>query len=328
MKINIDQFVMDSKKREWLWVWKRQHKFGYWKNRLEWYLYPKLHFVAKFPLHVDFEISSLCNMNCPMCFRPHRQDQNDGLMDVKIFRKAINECVKYKLYSIRISWRGEPTTHPDLLDMAAYAKERGIKEVSFLTNGLVIDEEYAKKLVQIQVDYVSFSIDGLYEDYERIRKPATFEGIMKRLKDLKKMRDSLGEGYPRIKVNTIWTMVKDRLDEYYKIFNPLADIISFNPDYDYTQEAIEIDPNHICQYPWQRLTVKWNGDVPMCISDWDSEVTLGNIAKDTIFEIWNGDRMNQIREDQLNHRIRNYAPCRKCHRPVTEQIGNVRPTGK
>jgi radical SAM protein with 4Fe4S-binding SPASM domain len=328
VKINVDQFVLDSKKSEWLWFWKRQHRFSYWKNRLEWYLYPKLYHVAKFPLHVDFEVSSLCNMDCPMCFRPHRRNQNDGLMDLNIFKKGIDECVKYNLYSIRLSWRGEPTTHPNLLDMVAYAKKRGVKEVSFLSNGLVIDEEYAKKLTQMRVDYISFSIDGLYEDYERIRKPATFEGILKSLKSLKEMRDSIGEGYPRIKVNTIWTKVKDQLDEYYKIFEPLADIISFNPDYDYTQETSKIAPNHICQYPWQRLTVKWNGDVPMCISDWDSEVILGNITKSTIFEIWNGDKMNQIRQDQQNHRIRNYAPCHKCHRPVTEQIGNIRPTKK
>jgi radical SAM protein with 4Fe4S-binding SPASM domain len=212
--------------------------------------------------------------------------------------------------------------------MAAYAKEKGVKEVSFLTNSLVIDNDYARRLAEIKVDYISVSIDGVYEDYERIRKPATFDGILRRLEDLKEIRDTIGKGYPRIKVNTIWTKVKDRIDDYYKIFSPLADIISFNPDYDYTQEATEIDPDHICQYPWQRFTVKWNGDVPMCISDWDSEVILGNITKSTIFEIWNGDKMNQIRQDQQNHRIRNYAPCRKCHRPVTEQIGDIRPTKK
>lgn len=325
MKVNVDQFVMDSKKREFLWVWKRQYKIGFWKNRLQWYMYPRFNYVGNFPLHIDFEISSLCNMSCPMCFRPYRANHDDGLMDINIFKKAINECVSHGLYSIRISWRGEPTTHPSLLDMAGYAKQKGIKEVSFLTNGLMIDEAYAKRLAQIPVDYISFSIDGLYEDYEAIRKPSTFKGILNRLKYLKEVRDSIGKGYPRIKVNTVWTKIKDCIDEYYDIFSPLADIISFNPDYDYSEKSLEIDPMHVCQYPWQRLTIKWNGDVPMCISDWDSEVIIGSIRKSSIYGIWHSKLMNQIRQDHRSHKIRKYEPCKKCHRPVTEQIGNVRP---
>ena len=227
--------------------------------------------------------------------------------------------------SVRISWRGEPTVHPHLLDMAAYAKERGIKELSFLTNGMLIDKEYARRLAQIRVDYISVSIDGLYEEYENIRKPATFEGILQRLRDLREIRDSVGKGYPRIKVNTIWTKIKDRVDEYYRIFGPLADIISFNPDYDYSQKATEIAGDHVCQYPWQRMTVKWNGDVPMCISDWDGEVILGNIARDTLYDLWHGEKMARIRKDHTSGHVKEYAPCRKCHRPVTEQIGNIRP---
>ena len=325
MKINIDQFTLGSKKKEWAWFWKRQHKPAYFLNRLQWFYYPPLHHISRFPLHVDFETSSICNMNCPMCFRPHRANQNDGLLDFEVYKKVIDECSKYNLYSIRLSWRGEPTKNPDLLNMAEYAKKKGIKEVSFLTNGLLLDEEFSRRLAEIRVDYISVSIDGLYKDYEKIRKPATFNGILNRLKYLKEVRDSIGKGYPRIKVNTIWTKIKDRIEEYYSIFGPLADIISFNPDYDYSEKSSPVSSKHICQYPWQRLTVKWNGDVPMCISDWDSEVVLGNVKNNTLHSIWHGEKMNEIRKNMLCQKILNYAPCRKCHRPTTEQIGNVNP---
>jgi wyosine [tRNA(Phe)-imidazoG37] synthetase (radical SAM superfamily) len=56
-------------------------------------------------------------------------------MDFELYKKGIDECAENELYSIRLSWRGESTLNPKLVDMIAYAKKRGIKEVSFITNG-------------------------------------------------------------------------------------------------------------------------------------------------------------------------------------------------
>lgn len=324
INVNVDQFVMDSKKREWLWNYRRRAKLSFLRNRIEWYLYPIIHRVPSFPLHIDFEVSALCNMRCPMCFRPHRADQKDGLLDFDLYKKAIDECGKMGLYSIRLSWRGESTTHPKLIEMIRYAKEKGIKEVSFLTNALRLEGNYAEELVKSGVDYLSISVDGLYEDYDQIRKPAKFEETVERIQNLRRLRDGVGKGYPLLKVNTIWNKVKDRAPEYYAIFRPLVDIISFNPDYDYSEVHVDIDPNHICQYPYQRLTVKWNGDVPMCISDWDGEVILGNITTDSLYSIWHGEKLAEVRRKHLTGNIREIAPCKKCHRPVTVQVGNQR----
>lgn len=323
-KVNVDQFVLGSRKKELMWNLRRRHPLAYALNRLQWYLYPKLNHVSAFPVHVDFETSSLCNMRCPMCFRPHRADKNDGNMDFDLYCKAIDECVRHNLYSIRLSWRGEPTMNPKFIEMVRYAKQAGIKEVSALSNGLLLEGDYARQLVEAGIDYLSLSIDGLYEEYDRIRKPAKFQETVERIRQLRKLRKSHGNGFPRIKVNTIWSQVQDRAEEYYDIFDPLADIISFNPDYDYSEEACAVPASHCCQYPFQRLSVKWNGDVPMCISDWDSEFVLGNIKECSLQSIWQGETLQQIRNDHMSGGVQKYVPCRKCHRPVTTQVGNKR----
>jgi len=257
-----------------------------------------------------------------MCFRPHRADQNDGLMDFALYAQAIDECARHGLYSIRLSWRGEPTLHPRLIEMVRYA--RGIREVSFLTNWLKIEGAYAEELVRSGIDYISISIDGLHEDYNRIRKPATFEETVQRIKGLRVLRDTIGGGLPLLKVNTVWSQVRQYAREYYETFSPYVDIISFNPDYDYSEITTDIQATHICQYPYQRLTVKWNGDVPMCISDWDAEVILGNLRTENLHAIWHGPRLDEIRRMHRAYKIKDLTPCRKCHRPVTEQVGNKR----
>lgn len=327
IKINKDQFAMDTRLRGILWQYRRRHPFRFLKNRTEWYVYPVIKRVPDFPLHIDFETSSLCNLNCPMCYRPHRSDKNDGLMDFDVFKKGIDECAEHGLYSIRLSWRGEPTMHPHIIDMIRYAKSRDISEVSFITNGYNLNDELSEGLVRAGLDYFSVSIDGIGEKYEEIRYPARFDETVEKLKTVRHMRDNFGGGYPRIRINSIWSAVKDHKKEYFSIFNPIVDFITVNPDYDHSLDATGVDPRHVCQYLFQRLTVMWDGTVPLCICDKSKEVILGSIGEKTLAEIWHGEEMNLVRRKHVEGKITEVPPCIKCQRPVTRQIGNQRDVG-
>ena len=122
----------------------RGHFSSFLMNRIRWHLYPRLHHVSKFPDHIDIEISSACNLRCPMCYTvtdEFKEKINVGLMEFKLYTKLIDECKKFKPYSIRLSFRGESFIHPQVYDMIKYAKDAGIKEVSSLTHGGMLDEE-------------------------------------------------------------------------------------------------------------------------------------------------------------------------------------------
>ncbi len=90
MKINHHQFSMNSTERDRRWEEERRHFKDYCVNRFQWFNYPKWRYVAPFPLHVDFESSFRCNLNCPMCFRPHIENKNYGDMDFDLFKKGID----------------------------------------------------------------------------------------------------------------------------------------------------------------------------------------------------------------------------------------------
>lgn len=326
MKTNVDQFALDTNRRKWMWSAYRRHPLSYMMNRAQWYLYPYLQHVPKFPIHVDFESASVCNLSCPMCYRPHLATKTEGLMDFDMYKKAILECGQYGLYSIRLSWRGEPTLHPQLAEMVYYAKRAGIKEVSFLTNGFKLNMDLAGELIDAGLDYLSVSIDGMYETYEKIRAPSKFHDIVFRLKEIRRVRDQRGNSpFPRIRINSLWSAVKECKKEYYATFKPIVDYITINPDYDHSRKQTEIDTNHICQYLYQRLTVMWDGTVPLCICDKSKEEVLGNIATDRLYDLWRNGRMEQIRKLQIDGKTRQISPCIKCNRPVTGQIGHQRP---
>jgi radical SAM protein with 4Fe4S-binding SPASM domain len=55
-----------------------------------------------------------------------------------------------------------------------------------------------------------------------------------------------------------------------------------------------------------------NGDVPMCSNDWHNREILGNVRAQTIREIYNSPRMNEIRELMAQGRFEDIAACRDC----------------
>jgi len=325
LKINVDQFALDTKSRKLKWSYYRKHPFHYLINRVQWNLYPSLKYKPDFPIHIDFEISSLCNLKCPMCYRPFRASADDGLMDFAVYKKGIDECVKFGLYSIRLSWRGEPTLHPRLPEMVSYAKQGGIKEVSFISNGVKLRGNFARELVLAGLDYFSVSIDGINETYEKIRYPSKFPEIVDALKEIRQYRDELGNGFPRIRINSIWSAIKDCKEEYYAVFSPIVDYITINPDYDHSVTESNIDPNHICQYLYQRMSILWNGTIPLCICDKSAEIVLGNLETDSIYNMWHGPDIENVRKMQTRGKTDEIKPCSKCQRSLTTQIGDQKP---
>ncbi len=325
-RVNIDNFSIGPRSRTWMWTLKRRHPVAFLKNRYQWYAYPKKNKVPHFPLHIDFEASSACNLSCPMCwrFKPGYDETKLGNMTFELFKKGVDECVKHNLYSIRLSWRGECTVNPKLADMIAYAKRKGISEVSFITNGYKLEGDFAKEVVMAGVDNITISVDGLYEEYDRVRSPITFEGIVKRIKNLRHLRDTIGKGYPRIRINSVWNEEKgmDWFKRVYDFFGPLVDYMTFTPEYKHECTAKELRPNFVCQYPFQRITIIWDGTMPLCVADKKPDYIIGNLNNDNIYDVWHGDKMNHVRQRHMEHKAGEIEPCSICDRSVTKQVGN------
>ena len=339
-KINVSQLSLDviqeNSDRLRKWEEERRHPLHYMKNRWQWENYPKWKYVAPFPLHVDLEVDSRCALQCPMCYRRvfdnmkknAKEDPNlkFAAMDFEVYKRAVDECVENDLYSLRLSWRGESTLHPQLIDMVAYAKDKGIKEVSFITAGGKLTEEYIKGLIDAGLDYVSLSVDGLAGAYDKLRYPLKFDETVERIANIHRLREEYGNGYPKIKVQGIYNYFKDEVIDYYNVFLPITDNISFNVEHDYSldvQHGNSEEEHVFCPYPWQRLTVTATGLVPLCIADWDADVPIGDIKHNTIKEIWHGEAMTNARELHLANRRMEIKPCAACIRLEDASIEEV-----
>lgn len=296
--------------------WEQEYK----AYRDAWERNAKEQIVSDYPLLVDLELSTVCNLNCPMCYTispMFKEHVVPTLMEKRLFIKVIDE-IAGRVPAIRMSLRGESTLHPDMVELARYAKEKGIKEVSFLTNGSRMTPEYFERLLLAGVDWITVSVDGLGKIYESIRKPLKFEDTLNKVKLMKQIKERYNVHRPVIKVQSIWPAIRDNAEEFYNTFAPYVDAVAFNPMSDDQQNDNDIEyvEDFSCPQLYQRIIVAADGGVLVCANDEESEWVIGNVNENSIHELWNGEQMQRMRElHKEKDGYRREHICSKCYLP-------------
>lgn len=328
MKIENDQIMLSSIRDKLLFHKERGegHLFHYIKNRIKWYTYPFLKILPRFPLHVDIETSTGCNMSCPMCYRQTSKfvkNVKSQFMEKKVFKKIVDECAYNKVFSIRLSLRGEPFMHPDIFRFIEIAKQAGIKEVSALTNGLALTPEKFERLVQLKFDWLTISFDGLGSTYESIRKPAVFLDALGKIKSYHRIKKRTDSSKPVVRIQTIWPAIKENPEEFFRTFSPFVNSITSNPLIDFLREDkdVEYDEKFQCPYLYQRLVIAVDGRVLLCTFDDYADYIIGDVKENSIHDIWHGKKMENARGWFVNNSKRWWesAPCKYCCYPRVKE---------
>jgi uncharacterized radical SAM superfamily Fe-S cluster-containing enzyme len=132
------------------------------------------------------EITNRCNLGCPTCFADAGAGVDLSLSQVEAMLDRF-VCAEGHPEVLQISG-GEPTIHPQILDVLAAAKARNIRHVMLNTNGLRLarEPEFVRQLARYEPTiYLQF--DGLTAATHR-----TLRG--RDLRDIKRQAlDNLGE---------------------------------------------------------------------------------------------------------------------------------------
>lgn len=100
------------------------------------------------------EITNACNLQCRACYREH----GTSFKSIEEVRRDLNTGIALRpLHTITISG-GEPTLHPDLCRIVALVKAQRV-HVFLLTNGVLLDAAYMRRLKESGLDSVLFHVD-------------------------------------------------------------------------------------------------------------------------------------------------------------------------
>ncbi len=165
------------------------------------------------PTYVQIEPVGQCNLRCEMCPIQFRRDgpPNGPLafMSWETFASLLSGFPG--LQRLHLQGLGEPMMHPRFFDMIRYASDRGIT-VTTNSNLTLLNKKRTRQLLDSGLKTIYFSIDGATpETYERIRKRAHFDRVVRNVERLIEMRAQAGSMTPTLQV--VMVIMRQNLHE-------------------------------------------------------------------------------------------------------------------
>ena len=170
--------------------------------------------------------SSSCNIGCKYCFYKstckEKEEESHGIMSLdileKIIKKAYQDAENYCAFSFQ---GGEPTLvgisfFEKVIEFEKKYNKKGIKTMnSIQTNGILIDEDWAKFFVENNF-LVGLSIDGPKELHDLNRVDYDNKGTFDRVMNAKKLFDKYNVEYNVLSVITSATV--EKTNDLYKFY--------------------------------------------------------------------------------------------------------------
>lgn len=287
------------------------------------------------PVHLTIEPTNICDLRCPVCETGagilNREKGSMSLENFKIIIDKLSEHVN----TLFFYFMGEPFLNKNTYDMISYASRKGIF-VSTCTNGHFVD---AKAIIESGIGEVSFQIGGLTQETHEIYR---VRGNLKKTLDnlVATVEEKRRHPQSRTKISVGFIIMKHNeheVDDFLKFAQEIgvddAQVVSpcvrnieqgrqFLPQDDkywfYNRKAFEegilrpnLVPHNHCEWLYYSTTIQWNGDVVPCCRDAQGEYVMGNIFEQDFYEIWNGERLRELRR-KVNLGQANLKLCRLC----------------
>src|SRR3989344_2686509 len=174
--------------------------------RKNWETRPKTFTAGEFPLHLDIETTCLCNLKCSFCATNYEPIGGQGFMSFDTFKKIIDEGAVNGLCAVKLNsgGRGEPLLNKALPEMIAYAKKKGIIDIYFNTNAVLLTQDVSKKIIETGLDRLSISFEGTTaEVYEKYRVGANFDKVLKNIRDFIQLKREMKKERPLVRIQTV-----------------------------------------------------------------------------------------------------------------------------
>jgi len=300
--------------------WKKYRTKEYWEYRKAWEEAPKKLQLTDFPLHLDIETTSYCNLECVMC--PRTIIMKKGLdytetkeISFELYKKIVDEGAREGLKSIKLQYLGEPLADSLIIERIRYAKQKGILDVMFNTNATLLTEEMSFKILEAGIDAIFFSVDSIIpEKFEKIRPGASYEIVVKNIINFMRIKKA---HFPKVQTRISHVVFpgtpQKELDSFRDYWLPIVGTVGFDA---WMNHSTPVDgpynPDFVCAQPYQRMFIRYDGNATPCCFDALKEYKLGNIETNTIKSIWSGPLFQKLRTLHKAGRYNEIKICNKC----------------
>ncbi|MBI1746512.1 MAG: radical SAM protein [Acidobacteria bacterium] len=137
------------------------------------------------PHLIFWEVTKGCNLRCIHCRATPTELASPADLSTEEAFRVIDEIASVS-QSILVLSGGEPLFRRDLFDIAAYGTQRGLR-MALATNGTLVTQEVAQRVLDAGIQRVSISLDGgqasTHDSFRAI--PGAFDGAIRGFRNLK-----------------------------------------------------------------------------------------------------------------------------------------------
>jgi radical SAM protein len=126
-----------------------------------------LHYAADKKPVVVWNITRRCNLFCLHCYMDSHDREYPGELSTDEGRQLLDGLAAFGVPTVIFSG-GEPLVRPDLFELAAHARDRGLRCV-LSTNGTLITPEAACRIRDAGFAYAGISLDGIGPAHDKVR---------------------------------------------------------------------------------------------------------------------------------------------------------------
>jgi len=154
-----------------------------------------------------------CNHKCVFCewFSPlvkekRPQVTSPDFLSADVYRKLVSDLSELGTKVIMIGNIEEPFLDNQLIEKIRYTKQQNLK-CYLITNGSLISEKIAEKIVDLKLDYLNVSLNaGTSQTYPRIHTSETqetFERIVSMVSRIEKIKENKHTIFPQIRMSMV-----------------------------------------------------------------------------------------------------------------------------
>jgi len=183
----------------------------------------------------NVDLTNRCNLTCPVCFANANAAGYLYEPDMAQVRKMLQALRNERPVAGRIVQfsGGEPTIHPDFVEIVRMAREMGFTQLQVATNGLMFtDPEFTQRVAEAGMHTLYLQFDGVREEtYRRTRGEPLLDKKLKCIENVRKAG---------MKICFVPTIVKGINDDQ------IGDIIRLALEHIDTVSAISFQPVSFC----------------------------------------------------------------------------------
>lgn len=280
------------------------------------------------PWSLWLDVTNYCNFKCVYCPTGNADmlksvNRPVGFMGMDLFRKIVKDLKELpRLKILGLYKDGEPLIHREFTTMIRELKAAKVSEQLWVrTNGELVAQH--PDLATCGLDFVGISVPHVTDEgiFKIIGKRLDYE---KYLRDIKRLYESERTFKLYAKICDAG-LTDEEKEKFYRDFEPISDACSIEGLHGWTSDVknlqikntgsvdgIPFTKKVTCPLPFYMVSISFNGLVSACNDDWGYFHQLGDVSKESLKDIWNGEKFSAFRLMHIDGRRAENKACGNC----------------